>query len=61
VGISATPDGKLLNRQDGSFVAPVFGQIQQHLWAYFCRVGQDAPEMAYRIGIRYNDASQSAR
>jgi hypothetical protein len=52
LGISATPNGKLLNRDDGSFVAPAsFGQTRHHLWAHFCRCCGDAPESVYELRI----------
>jgi hypothetical protein len=48
LGITATPNGDLLNRSDGSFVpkAPA-----THLWAHFCRDGHDQPDSVYRLNI----------
>jgi hypothetical protein len=52
LGISATPDGSLLNRADGSFVVPAsFGQAGHHLWAHFCRCCGDTPESIYELCV----------
>jgi hypothetical protein len=50
LGITAKPDGELLNRADGRFVAQnSFGQRREHLWAHFCHWPGDTPESLYKL------------
>jgi hypothetical protein len=50
LGITATPDGELLNRADGRFVPQdSSGHFRERLWAHFCRWQGEAPESLYEI------------
>ena len=50
LGISATPDGELLNGADGRVVAQdSAGRLRERLWAHFCRWHGETPESHYEI------------
>ena len=50
LGISATPDGELLNRVDGSFIGhDSSGRFRERLWVHFCRWHGETPESLYEI------------
>jgi hypothetical protein len=50
LGITATPDGELLNRPDGRFVAyDTSGPSRKRFWAHFCTWEGETPESRYEI------------